>query len=208
MSSLSNDDPNQIDLDHRFDLYSLVLSINQIERAWIKGHFNSNPDDYYSTIQNLLAQYNALQATMTLPLIKVLDFTNFNGLELGLKRVKAGLGDTPSNSNQNSNNNGKSTGGAGDRKRIAEATSAFITLLDAIKLNLNTKNDLHPLLVEVVVKCQDAIGEDAFKGKRVLVPWLIKINQLKGDNLSLNGNEMDNFLLDVESSYDQFIDNL
>lgn len=171
------------------DLYAILLCINQLERAWVKGHFTADPSAYHETLGALLGQYNALEATLASDAGDARDALGaVPGLELGLKRVRMGVQTQ-----------------VGDRKRIAEATSAFITLLDAIKLGMNTRNDLHPLLTAAVVRAQDAVGEDAFKGKPQIVRWLVHVNKMV---TTLSQEEMAQMLSDVESAYDEFIEGL
>lgn len=84
--------------------------------------------------------------------------------------------------------------GSSDRdrvKNVAETTQAFITLMDALKLNLRAKDQLHPLLGEAVScwnRSGGAIGrndgnDEVMGGRREkLVGWLITLNQLKASD--------------------------
>ena len=93
-------------------------------------------------------------------------------------------------------------------KEVAQATSAFITLLDAIKLNYNSPEILHPLLSKIITTSSNI--NDNFKGRSNLINWLIKLNQLKNndDKPILDDNQLENLLLDVDTAYNGFFDSL
>jgi ESCRT-I complex subunit VPS28 len=58
------------------------------------------------------------------------------------------------------------------------ATEAFITLLDAIKIGMNEKDTLHPLLVDVV-QAVSKVTDKEFENKAKIVEWLITLNQMR-----------------------------
>lgn len=85
-----------------------------------------------------------------------------------------------------------SSASAVDRaKNVAETTQAFITLMDALKLNLRAKDQLHPLLGEAV-SCWNRLGGGGGQGsgddsglggrREKLVGWLITLNQLRASD--------------------------
>lgn len=92
-----------------------------------------------------------------------------------------------------------------DKKAIAEATSAFITLMDAIKLEYDTKDTLHPLFSDVLLKA-GKISTD-FAGRPQLVSWLIKLNQMDITD-TVDEAERKQMLWDVDSAYNGFFDQL
>lgn len=92
-----------------------------------------------------------------------------------------------------------------DKKAIAEATSAFITLLDAIKLNYDTKDTLHPLFSDVLVKASKISAD--FEGRNILVTWLIKLNKLDIVDI-IPENELKQMLWDVDTAYNGFFNQL
>ncbi|GMF01375.1 unnamed protein product [Ambrosiozyma monospora] len=96
---------------------------------------------------------------------------------------------------------GSNEGGGNKGKLIAEATGSFITLMDAIKLNYNTKEQLHPLLTDIITLSNKIFPE--FKGKANLVQWLIKLNGLKLGEF-LDDDDLKEFLWDVEVGYKGF----
>lgn len=60
---------------------------------------------------------------------------------------------------------------------VAETTQSFITLMDALKLKMHAKDQLHPLLSDVLTAYTKARGQDGVHRERLL-QWLIKLNAL------------------------------
>lgn len=93
---------------------------------------------------------------------------------------------------------------------VAEATGNFITCMDALKLNYNTKEQLHPLLSDLVISLNDLVTVDnateapvEFLGKSKLVNWLIKLNNLSPSG-ELSKEDVDAFLSDLDMAYRGF----
>lgn len=103
---------------------------------------------------------------------------------------------------------------AASARLVAEATGNFITLMDALKLNYNTKTQLHPLLSALVLSLNDLVTREntnavalEFPGKLKLVSWLITLNNL-AENEVLSADDCERFLLDLDASYRGFYDSL
>ena len=61
---------------------------------------------------------------------------------------------------------------------VVAATEQFITLLDAIKIGMDEKDVLHPLLVDVVQSVNE-VTDVEFENKGKIIQWLIKLNQMR-----------------------------
>lgn len=85
---------------------------------------------------------------------------------------------------------------------ILEATQEFITFLDAVKLGLLSKDQLHPLLSDVIQSVNRVTDKD-FDNRGKIVQWLITLNQMKAsDELSeQQARELD---LDMQQAYQGF----
>ena len=59
---------------------------------------------------------------------------------------------------------------------ILEATQEFITFLDALRLGLLAKDQLHPLLTDVIQSVNKVTDRD-FENRGKIVQWLITLNQ-------------------------------
>ncbi|KAL2051480.1 hypothetical protein ABVK25_008142 [Lepraria finkii] len=79
----------------------------------------------------------------------------------------SGLGSAPS----------VGSGGASG-SQILLATENFITFLDALKLNMLSKDALHPLLAELI-QSVNAVTDRDFEGRAKIISWLIRLNGMR-----------------------------
>ena len=87
-------------------------------------------------------------------------------------------------------------------QHLVAASENFITLFDAIKMNLLSKDTLHPILVEVIQSVNKVTDRD-FESKGKIVQWLITLNQMRAaEELSAEQAREMNF--DVQGAYDGF----
>jgi ESCRT-I complex subunit VPS28 len=115
------------------------------------------------------------------------------------------------NTSSNDHNNSSSSGG---NKLIAEITSNFITLMDALKLDFKTKDQLHPILSDLLTNLTTFfkssppdIVENYKIQRQNLIDWLIKLNKMKLND-GLNDEELKTMLFDLESGYSGFYKSL
>lgn len=115
------------------------------------------------------------------------------------ERIRIGLPSTvtvPSISTAATSNNG--TNGT----LILEATQDFITFLDALKLGLFAKDQLHPLLSDVIQSVNKVTDRD-FDGRGKIVQWLIALNQMKATE-EVSEEQARELELDMNSAYQGF----
>ena len=56
--------------------------------------------------------------------------------------------------------------------------------MDALRLNYNAKDQLHPLLSDVITAVNNVTGAREFEGRGKIVQWLITLNQMgAGDEI-------------------------
>lgn len=120
------------------------------------------------------------------------------------ERIRIGLPSTVTTASSmnaapsNNNNNKGNTNGT----LILEATQDFITFLDALKLGLLAKDQLHPLLSDVIQSVNKVTDRD-FEGRGKIVQWLIALNQMKATE-ELDDNMARELELDMNSAYQGF----
>jgi ESCRT-I complex subunit VPS28 len=85
---------------------------------------------------------------------------------------------------------------------ILEATQDFITFLDALKLGLLEKHQLHPLLSELIQSVNKVTDRD-FDGRGKIVQWLIALNQMKATE-EISEDQARELELDMNSAYQGF----
>ena len=62
-------------------------------------------------------------------------------------------------------------GGAEHGKWVAETTQSFITFMDALKLNLRAKDQLHPFLTELMSGYSRFKGSQEWEGRGKILHW-------------------------------------
>lgn len=82
---------------------------------------------------------------------------------------------------------------------ILAATENFITFLDALKLNMVSKDSLHPLLSEVIQSVNKVTDQD-FENRGKIIQWLITLNQMRATE-ELTENQARELAFDMEQAY-------
>lgn len=95
-------------------------------------------------------------------------------------------------------NNGSSATG----QQILLATENFITFLDALKLNMLSKDSLHPLLSEVIQSVNQVTNLD-FENRGKIISWLIRLNGMRATE-ELSEAEARELSFDIEGAYAGF----
>lgn len=85
---------------------------------------------------------------------------------------------------------------------IVEATQDFITFLDALKLGLLSKDQLHPLLTYVIQSVNKVTDRD-FENRGKIVQWLITLNQMKATE-ELSEEQARELEMDINAAYQGF----
>lgn len=198
------------------EIYSIIITIDQIERLYIKDVIGDE-QEYTNLINKLLVRYNTLIANNE----KDPEFRRMFGSSIheftekyniiasnGVIRLEKGIPMTTEHNDGRSGN-----GSSYNAKNVAEATGNFITIMDALKLNYRTKDQLHPLLAELLLSinrvgtAQGPEGDEAAaafeKDKKKLVEWIVKINRMKIDQ-ELDDHEAKELLFNLDVAYKNF----
>ena len=92
--------------------------------------------------------------------------------------------------------------GAATGSQILTATENFITFLDALKLNMLSKDALHPLLAELIQSVNQVTGAD-FEGRASIIKWLIRLNGMRAQE-ELGEGEARELGFEIEGAYRGF----
>lgn len=84
---------------------------------------------------------------------------------------------------------------------------SFITFMDALRLNLRTKEELHPLLRDLVTSCSKFKGHKDSEGRSRMVSWLITLNGMQISE-KLTEDQARQLLFDIEHAYNEFFQSL
>lgn len=210
------------------EIHAIIVTLDFLEKAFLRDSIDHS--EYTPTCLRLIAQYNGMlkNEAVSKEFVSLERFKERYGLEydLGIERLKAGIPVTlgqavsadpapvPSGSNDG-NSSGNSGGDSsarrsikGGAKSIAEITGNLITCMDAVKLKYRAKDQLHPLLSEIVVSLNRITSEGSdFTGKGKLVQWLITLNGLKVDE-EITDDQARELLFDLETTYKEFYTSL
>ena len=115
------------------------------------------------------------------------------------ERIRIGL---PSTVTAPSLNTATTSSSGTNGTLILEATQDFITFLDALKLGLLAKDQLHPLLSDVIQSVNKVTDSD-FEGRGKIVQWLIALNQMKVTE-EVSEEQARELELDMNSAYQGF----
>lgn len=118
-----------------------------------------------------------------------------------IERIRVGLPATVEQPTHNPTQNNGSGGGASGGLILA-ATENFITFLDALKLNMLSKDALHPLLSEVIQSVNKVTDRD-FENRGKIIQWLITLNQMRATE-ELSEDQARELHFDIEQAYHGF----
>jgi len=85
---------------------------------------------------------------------------------------------------------------------IVSASENFITLFDAIRMHMLSKDTLHPILVEIIQAVNKVTDRD-FDNKGKIVQWLITLNQMRAAE-ELTDEMARELQFDLNAAYDGF----
>lgn len=208
------------------EIYSIIITLDSIEKSFLKDNINST--QYTNIVNKLLKQYNVylnndkiMETFVNLEtFVKRFEIVASNAiirlnkgipmtLEHGISDDKEDGGDLDKVSNEDETDKNEIISGIGKKKNsgingkyIAEATGNFITLIDALKLNYRAKDQLHPLLADLLLSI-NKLNVQNLPHRQKLVEWIIKLNKLKVDDV-LSDNEIRELIYDLEMSYKSF----
>lgn len=117
------------------------------------------------------------------------------------ERIRIGLPSTVTAPSHNATNNANNTGGS-NGTLVLEATQDFITFMDALKLGLLAKDQLHPLLSDLIQSVNKVTDRD-FEGRGKIVQWLITLNQMKATE-EVSEDQSRELELDMNLAYQGF----
>ncbi|KAL4955989.1 VPS28 protein-domain-containing protein [Aspergillus filifer] len=191
------------------EIYSIIVTLDGLEKAYIKDVVTEA--EYTETCTRLLKQYKSSLGddTVARDFVDLETFKRTWGLECprATERLRIGLPATveqASHSGTSINKASVSTGATGGASGslILAATENFITFLDALKLNMVSKDALHPLLSEVIQSVNKVTDAD-FENRGKIIQWLITLNQMRATE-ELGEEQARELSFDIESAYQGF----
>ncbi|KAK4195824.1 vacuolar protein sorting-associated [Triangularia verruculosa] len=201
--------------DSLAEIFSIIVTLDELEKAFLK---DAIPEaDYTEICERALKQYKSLVAdeAVARAFVGLEEFKAEWDLEVprATERIRVGMPSTAVDASAGHLGGGSGGGGNGSKSEnsggknpsgqlILEATQDFITFLDALKLGLLAKDQLHPILTDVIQSVNKVTDRD-FENRGKIIQWLITLNQMKATE-ELSEDQARELELDINSAYQGF----
>ncbi|EKM55171.1 uncharacterized protein PHACADRAFT_120259 [Phanerochaete carnosa HHB-10118-sp] len=179
-------------------LFGIIIALDYLERAYVRDSVTAV--EYSPACTRLLSQYKTMLKLVGSDVPSIEEFMTRYRMDCpaALHRLKVGVPATVEHSSEA----GPETG-----KWIAETTQGFITFMDALKLRMRAKDQLHPILQELVTGYARFKGSKDWEGRSKLVAWLISLNSMKASE-ELTDEQIRQLSFDIENAYSEFFRSL
>ncbi|EIW75331.1 vacuolar protein sorting-associated protein 28 [Coniophora puteana RWD-64-598 SS2] len=179
-------------------LYGIIVALDYLERAYVRDSITAA--EYSPACTRLLGQYQTMLKLVSDEVKSVEQFMERYRMDnpAALHRIKVGVPATVEHSSE---------GGPETGKWIAETTQNFITFMDALKLRMRAKDQLHPILQELVTGYARFKGSKDWEGRGKMVSWLISLNSMKASE-EITEEQSRQLLFDVDHAYAEFFRSL
>ncbi|KAL8905803.1 MAG: hypothetical protein Q9207_002416 [Kuettlingeria erythrocarpa] len=193
--------------DSLAEIYSIIITLDGLEKAYIR---DSIPESEYTELcSRLLNQYKSIlkDDIVSREFVDLETFKNKWDIECprATERLRVNLPATiaePSATHVGSSNNVSQSRNSATGSQILLATENFITFLDALRLNMLSKDSLHPLLSEVIQSVNQVTTTD-FENRGKIISWLIRLNGMKATE-ELGEEEARQLTFEMEGAYAGF----
>lgn len=183
------------------EIFSIIITLDELEKAFLK---DAIPEaDYTEICERSLKQYKSILSddTVAKAFVGLEEFKAEWDLEVprATERLKVGM---PSTAIHASAGSAPAPAAATSNKSgalILEATQDFITFLDALRLGLLAKDQLHPLLTDVIQSVNKVTDHD-FENRGKIIQWLITLNQMRATE-ELSEDQSRELESDINSAY-------
>ncbi|KAI1841413.1 hypothetical protein JX266_012424 [Neoarthrinium moseri] len=187
--------------DSLAEIFSIIVTLDELEKAFLK---DAIPEaDYTEICERSLKQYKSILAdeTVAKAFVGLEEFKAEWDLEVprATERLKVGMPSTAVNASTGAAPTPASTTSNKSGALILEATQDFITFLDALRLGLLAKDQLHPLLTDVIQSVNKVTDRD-FENRGKIIQWLITLNQMKATE-ELSEDQSRELESDINSAY-------
>ncbi|KAL8722690.1 MAG: hypothetical protein Q9225_000857 [Loekoesia sp. 1 TL-2023] len=193
--------------DSLAEIYSIIVTLDGLEKAYIRDSILEN--EYTELCSRLLNQYKSIlkDETVSREYVDLETFKSKWDIECprATERLRVNLPATiaePSATHAGPSNTASQSRSSATGSQILLATENFITFLDALRLNMFSKDSLHPLLSEVIQSVNQVTTAD-FENRGKIISWLIRLNGMKATE-ELGEEEARQLMFDMEGAYAGF----
>lgn len=180
------------DIDNRANVYSLIQTIQALEKAYIKDAVS--PHDYTKQCNVLLVQFNAAFKLVKEKFSDVEEFSRKYLLHCpaALERIKEGRPITIKDDRGNVS------------KSIFEIVTLFITVMDRLRLEIRAMDELYPDIKDL----QETMSRMSslptnFEGRQRVQKWLDVLNSMQASD-EISTEQSRQMLFDFESAMNDF----
>ncbi|KAM6501408.1 vacuolar protein sorting-associated protein 28 [Amanita muscaria] len=179
-------------------LFGIITALDYLERAYVRDSITAA--EYSPACTRLLSQYKTMLKLVGNEVPSIEEFMSRYRMDnpAALQRIKVGVPATVEHSSE---------AGPETAKWVAETTQSFITFMDALKLRLRAKDQLHPLLQDLVTGYARFKGSKDWEGRSKMVGWLIALNGMKASE-EITEEQSRQLLFDVDHAYAEFFRSL
>jgi len=184
--------------DELATLYGLIICLDYLERAYVRDSISQK--QYAPACSKLLAQFKTIMKLVGDSVPSVESFMTEYRMDCtaAAHRLEVGVPATVEHSGEE---------GAEAAKWVAETTQNFITFMDALKLKLRAKDQLHPLLTDLMSGYTRFNRSSEWEGRPKILHWLITLNQMRASE-EVTEEQSRQMLFDVENAYSEFFRSL
>lgn len=184
------------------DLFAIIRATESLEAAFSRDAIS--PSEYSEACTRLISQFKTTEAALVASSAIISADSFFKQYQIECPRaferlLRTGVPATVVHATHDDRN---------DTVVVAQTTQAFITAMDAIKLDQRAVDQVQPLIVELMSCLTRVQGVSPdFEGLVKTKLWLQKLNQLRAVD-EIGEEESRQLLFDLESSYSAFMEHL
>ncbi|GAA5866625.1 hypothetical protein JCM1840_002406 [Sporobolomyces johnsonii] len=204
---LSTTNADRERIDELATLYGLILSLDYLERAYVRDSISQS--QYAPACSRLLTQFKSIMKLVgdAVPSVEAFMQEYRMDCTAAAHRLRVGVPATVEHSSADDGAGNGMGGGGETAKWVAETTQNFITFMDALKLKLRAKDQLHPLLTDLMSGYTRFKASSEWEGRPKILHWLITLNQMRASE-EITEEQSRQMLFDVEHAYSEFFRSL
>ncbi|KAF0980567.1 hypothetical protein FDP41_013349 [Naegleria fowleri] len=197
VNSGSSVSPSQQKQALKKKLNYLKIERKEKKKAYVKDSIMAT--EYADACRKLIAKFKTIQPIVSADVPDIERFMKEYRLDCPAatnRLLKVGVPATVEHGGKDPNQTAPTV------KLIAQATQYFITVMDTIKLGLLAKDQLAPILVDLMDSLNSLHIKD-FEGKTKIRDWTVTFNQMKAHE-SIDEDQARQLYYDIEQAYNQF----
>jgi ESCRT-I complex subunit VPS28 len=174
--------------DNLANLYAIIRTAEALEKAYARDAVAAA--DYKQEMFKLISHYKSAREATREYVTNISQFLLENQLGqggAGFMRLEKGFPNIEKNHNP---------------KTIAEAVQHFISLMDALRLNMVAVDQIQPLLSDLVEAVHKCALDGSFEPGKIEL-WLKKFNAMSAND-ELDADAVRQLLFDLDQSYSAF----